>query len=69
MARAVADNGGSVMHVAIPPEKQQQLIKSLRNNKELKPMNIRASSLKRRTTGSYKNSVHGFKIHVVGKDR
>jgi hypothetical protein len=37
MARAVADNGGSVMHVAIPPEKQQQLIKSLLNNKEWKP--------------------------------
>lgn len=84
MARAVADNGGNVthskmirlgqefttlMHVSIEPEKQQQLIKSLRDNKDLKPMNIRASALKRRETGSYKDSVVGFKIHVVGADR
>jgi predicted amino acid-binding ACT domain protein len=84
MARAVADSGGNVthskmirlgqefttlMHVSIEPEKQQRLIKSLRDNKDLKPMNIRASSLKRRQTGSYKDSVVGFKIHVVGADR
>ena len=84
MARAIADNGGSVthskmvrlgqefttmMHVSIEPEKQQQLIRSLRNNKELKPMNIRASALKRRTTGSYKDSIVGFRIHAVGDDK
>jgi glycine cleavage system regulatory protein len=84
MARVVADNGGNVthskmirlgqefttlMHVSIEPEKQQQLVKSLRSNKDLKLMNIRASALKRRTTGSYQSSVHAFKIHVVGGDR
>lgn len=84
MARVIADNGGSVthskmirlgqdfntmMHVSIAPEKQRQLIKSLQSNKELKPMNIRASSLKRRTTGSYEASIIGFRIHFVGPDK
>jgi len=62
MARTIADAGGSVthskmvrlgqefttlMHVSIEKDKQQDLIRSLRNNKELKPMNVRASALKR----------------------
>lgn len=84
MARVIADNGGSVthskmirlgqdfntmMHVSIKPENQQQLIRSLRECKELKPMNIKASALKRRTTGSYEASIVGFRIHVVGPDK
>jgi predicted amino acid-binding ACT domain protein len=84
LARAVADAGGNVthskmirlgqdfttlMHVSIEPEKQRALIKSLRDNKDLRPMKIRASSLTRRQTGKYKNSVVGFKIHVVGADK
>ena len=32
-------------------------------------MNIRASSLKRRTTGSYEASIIGFRIHFVGPDK
>ena len=112
MARAIADAGGSVthskmvrlgqefttlMHVSVEPDKQQDLIRSLRNNKELKPMNVRASALKRSEfflfesfsnilcptvlhvtlyyitpkghTGSYKDSIIGFRLHVVGADR
>jgi hypothetical protein len=84
MARTVADAGGNVthskmirlgqefttlMHVAIEPEKRGDLIKSLRNNKDLKLLNIRASSLTRRQTGSYKSTVVGLKIHIVGPDR
>jgi len=84
MARTIADSGGSIthskqvrlgqefttlMHVSIDPEKQQQMIRNLRSNKELKSFQIRASALKRRTTGSYKHSIAGFKIHIVGADR
>ena len=84
MARTVADAGGNVthskmirlgqefttlMHVGIEPEKRGDLIKSLRDSKDLKLLNIRASSLTRRQTGYYKSSIVGLKIHVIGPDR
>jgi len=84
MARTVADAGGNVthskmirlghefvtlMHVGIEHEKRGDLIDSLRNEKDLKLLKIRASNLTRRQTGSYAHSVVGLKIHVVGPDR
>lgn len=84
MARTVADAGGSVthskmirlghefvtlMHVGIEPGRRGELIRSLRNNEDLKLLNIRASSLTRRQTGSYEDRVVGLRIHVVGPDR
>lgn len=84
LARTVADAGGSIthskmirlgqehttlMHVGIAPEKRGDLINRLHNNKDLKLLNIRASSLTRRQTGSYKNTIVGLKIHVVGPDK
>ncbi|KAL7528885.1 hypothetical protein ACHAXR_003558 [Thalassiosira sp. AJA248-18] len=84
MARTIADAGGNVthskmirlghefttmMHVAIEPDKRGDLIKSLKTNEDLKLLKIRASSLTRRQTGSYKNTMVGLKIHVVGPDR
>ena len=84
MARTIAEAGGNVthskmirlgqelemmMHVAIEPEKRGDLIHKLQSNKDLKLLNIRASSLTRRQTGSYKNTIVGLKIHVVGPDR
>ena len=55
-------------HVAIEPEKRGDLIDRLHNNKDLKLLNIRASSLTRRQTGRYKKTILGLKIHVVGPD-
>ncbi|KAL7528502.1 hypothetical protein ACHAWF_002588 [Thalassiosira exigua] len=84
MARTVADAGGSVthskmirlgqefttlMHVGIEPERREELINSLRDNKDLKLMNIRASSLTRRQTGTHPGAIVGLKIHCVGPDR
>jgi len=84
MARTVADAGGNVthskmirlgqefttlMHVAIEPEKRGDLMDRLQNNEDLKLLNMRASSLTRRQTGSYKSTIVGLKIHVVGLDR
>ncbi|KAL9179914.1 hypothetical protein ACHAXT_007884 [Thalassiosira profunda] len=84
LARTVADAGGSIthskmirlgqehttlMHVGIEPEKRAELIDRLHNSKDLKLLNIRASSLTRRQTGSYKNTQVGLKVHVVGPDR
>eukprot|EP00985_Skeletonema_marinoi_P008281 scaffold3712_cov145-Skeletonema_marinoi.AAC.3 len=84
MARTIADAGGNVtyskmirlgqehvslMHVSIPPEKRGELVDKLHNNKDLKSLNIRASPLVRRRTGTYQNAVAGFKIHCVGEDR
>lgn len=84
MARTVADAGGSVthskmirlgqefttlMHVAVDPEKRGDLVDALHGNEGLKLLNIRASSLTRRQTGSYEGTVAGLKIHVVGPDR
>ena len=82
--RAVANEGGNVtfsrmvrmgqdfiilVHVAVPPEQQMRLIKALKNNKELKPLNIRTSSVTRRMTGKYDKPVVGLKLHCVGEDR
>lgn len=84
MARTVADAGGSVthskmvrlgqeltvlMHVGIEPSKRGELINKLRNNPDLKLLNITASSLTRRQTGSFQDTTVGLKIHVVGPDR
>ncbi len=84
MARAISDAGGNVttskmvrlgqefitlMHVAIEPGKRDGLVASLRDKEELKLLNIRASGLRRRETGSYRSAVVGLKIHVVGPDR
>lgn len=41
----------------------------LHNNEDLKSLNIRASPLVRRRTGTYQNAVAGFKFHCVGEDR
>lgn len=84
MARTVADAGGNVthskmirlgqefttlMHVGIDPERRGELMDKLQNNEDLKLLNIRASSLTRRQTGSYNQTCVGLKIHVVGPDR
>ena len=84
MARTIADVGGNVtyskmirlgqefvtlMHVSIPPEKRGDLMDKLQNNEDLKSLNFRASSLTRRSTGTFKNAVAGFRIHCVGEDR
>lgn len=84
MARVVADAGGSVthskmirlgqefttlMHVGIEPEMRGELIDNLHENEDLKDLNIRASSLTRRQTGTYQDALAGMKIHVIGPDR
>jgi glycine cleavage system regulatory protein len=84
MTRTIADAGGNVtmskmvrlgsefitlLHVAIEPEKRAALIKNLRDNKELKQLNIRASELMPRELGTFKDTVVGLKIHVIGPDR
>jgi len=84
MARVISDAGGNVthskmirlgqefdimMHVSVDHDKRGALIDRLQHSDDLKLLNIRASSLRRRKTGSYKNTVVGLKIHVVGKDK
>lgn len=84
LARAVADQGGNVthskmvrlgqdfiimMHISISPEHQKTLVSSLKNNKELKPLNIRTTGLTRRGTGKYQEAAMGLRIHCVGEDR
>jgi len=84
LSRAVADEGGNVtfskmvrlgqefivlMHVAVPPQQTKTLVKSLNNNKELRPLNIRTSSVSRRATGKYEKPVVGMQVHCVGEDK
>jgi len=83
IARTVSDAGGNVthskmirlgqdhttlMHVAIEREKRCALIDRLHNNKELGLLDIRASNLTRRQTGSYEHTITGLKVHIVGPD-
>lgn len=84
VSRAVADEGGNVtfskmvrlgqefmilMHVAVKPEHQKALVESLNNNKELRPLNIHTSNVKRRDTGKYDKPVVGMQVHFVGEDK
>mmetsp|Transcript_23791 Transcript_23791/g.35996 ORF Transcript_23791/g.35996 Transcript_23791/m.35996 type:complete len:425 (+) Transcript_23791:288-1562(+) len=84
LSRAVAEDGGNVthskmvrlgqdfiilMHVAVPPEKLRNLVKSLAQNKELKPLNIQTTHLSRRSTGKFVQPRHGLRIHSIGEDR
>jgi glycine cleavage system regulatory protein len=59
----------TLLHVAIAPDKSAAMIKKLRDNKELKQLNIRASELMPRELGTYKDTVVGLKIHVIGPDK
>ena len=84
LSRTVANEGGNVtfskmvrlgqefiilMHVAVPPEQQKTLLKALNGDKQLQPLNIRTSSLQRRSTGKYEKPVVGITMHCVGEDK
>ena len=84
LSKQVASEGGNVtfskmvrlgqefivlMHVAVPPEKSQALVKSLKKNKELSPLNIRTTTVSRRATGKYDKPVVGMQVHMVGEDK
>ena len=84
MAREIAESGGNVthskmvrlgkefivlMHVSVEPGTQNALIKKLKNNKELKPMNIQCGSISRRQTGTYEQAVMGVRVRCQGADK
>lgn len=84
LAGGVAAHGGNIthskmvrlgreftilMHVSVPPEKRRILDAGLRNNKELKPLNLRISYLTRRQTGMFNEPTFALKVHCVGEDR
>ena len=58
-----------VMHIAVLPEQQKTLLKSIHNEKLLKPLNIRTTSITRRGTGTYNPPTIGFHIKCQGPDR
>jgi glycine cleavage system regulatory protein len=58
-----------LMHVSVDPEQRWALVKNLKRNTELKPLNIRTTNLTRRMTGMYEKPVHGLRIHCIGEDR
>lgn len=84
LANAVAEKNGNIthskmirfgqdfivlMHVAVSPEKLQELVCSLKNSEELKPLKIQTSNLTRRNTIYAPKPQMGIRIHCVGKDR
>lgn len=84
LSKAVASEGGNVtfskmvrlgqefiilMHVSVPPEQTRTLVKALNKNAELKPLNIRTSTVSRRPTGKYDKPVVGMQVHCVGEDK
>ena len=84
VAGAVAAEGGNIthskmvrlghdftvlMHVSVPPEKIKTLVSSLKKNKDLKPLNIQTSFLKKRQTGKYNAPMTCLRIHCVGEDK
>jgi len=84
LTRAVADAGGNVthskmvrlgtefivqMHVAVEPQEQKNLIKTLKQNKELKDFSLTTTAIARRMTGTFKPPVMGVRVRCVGKDK
>ena len=87
LARHLANVGGNVthskmvrlgeefiiqMHVAVPPEKLDEILKSLKSKNLTKELDIQATKLTRRdydSTGMAKRAVMGMRIHCVGADR
>jgi predicted amino acid-binding ACT domain protein len=82
LSRHIAANGGNVthskmvrlgeefiiqMHVAVAPEVAQKFVKSLKTKELCSELSIQATKLTRRC--SSKNSVFGFRLHCVGKDK
>lgn len=84
LSRAVADAGGNItdsrmvrlgsqfivtMHVATPLGEHRKLIRSIRNDANLKPLNVRCSTIASRKTGSFDAPVMGIHVVCSGKDR
>jgi len=84
LSRAVADDGGNVthskmvrlgrefiiqMHVSCKPEDRWALQKSLRRNKDLKPLNVQCNTIERRNTGTYQAPVMGVSVRCTGADK
>jgi predicted amino acid-binding ACT domain protein len=83
LSRAVADGGGSVtesrmvrlgdefiilMHVAVPPSGQREMLRKIRLQKSLQPLNIKCTSISRRKTGTYEAPLSGVRIRCIGAD-
>ena len=84
LSRAVVDGGGTVtesrmtrlgdefiilMHVAVLPEEQKNLLQKIRKTDSLKPLNVKCTSISRRKTGSYQTPLSGVRIRCVGEDK
>ncbi|CAB9500654.1 Mpv17 / PMP22 family [Seminavis robusta] len=84
LARHVASQGGNVthskmvrlgeefiiqMHVAVPQDKQVDLLTSLESNPTLHEFNIQATKLNVRCYKKQAKAVIGMQIHCVGRDR
>lgn len=84
LSRAVSDAGGNVthskmvrlgqefiiqMHVSVPPTVHWNLVKTLRKNANLKPLQLQCNTISRRHTGSYDAPVIGFHLRFVGEDK
>jgi predicted amino acid-binding ACT domain protein len=84
--RHISDMGGNVthskmsrlgqefimqMHVSVPPEKAQKVLKSLKAKQFTKELDIQATKLTRRDyeTGHNKKSVMGMRMYCVGADK
>jgi glycine cleavage system regulatory protein len=83
LAKHVAENGGNIthskmtrlgsefiiqMHVAIPPSKAKEFLKSLKKNHLTNELNIQATKLTQRVREK-KNAMMGIRVHCVGLDR
>lgn len=58
-----------VMHTSIPPEEFKNLRRVLRKDPDLKPLNVRLTSIQRRHTGTYQKPLTGVRIRCVGEDK
>lgn len=58
-----------VMHIAVLPEQQKDLLKSIQNETKLRPLNIRTVPITRRQTGTYHTPTIGIHLRCQGPDR
>ena len=84
LSRAVSDAGGNVthsrmvrlgsefiilMHVSVEPSEHRNLLKKVKRDPHLRPLNVQCNTISRRKTGTYQEAVMGVRVRCVGADK
>jgi glycine cleavage system regulatory protein len=58
-----------MMHVSVEPDKTRSLLQAVQKNKDLLPLNIKSTTIKRRYTSAHTKPMSAVRIRCVGEDK